>query len=408
MFRRSRTVSFVNGRVTTAEGTATTIRFDERVVALDEPPGPDDYVVDLDGAFVLPGLINAHDHLELNHYGRLKRRERYDNATAWIDDLRPALAEDPAVRHNSAYRLRDRLFIGGLKNVLAGVTTVAHHNPIYRELKRRFPLRVVKAFGWAHSFALEGRPVGANGEPGGKVADECRATPPNVPFIVHAAEGVDGAAANEITTLGAIGCLRPGTVLVHGVALTETSWAKVLAAGVSLVWCPASNTFLFGRTIPARVFLDTSPQAWAHLCLGTDSRITGARDLLDEMRAALGSDFVTPQEVLRMVTIAPARVLKLADAGQIAVGRPADLLVIPPTRGTAAESLAVTGRADVRFVAIGGQPVIADRRFCGVFGARGVEVRPIAIDDTDHLAAAALAWDIARCPIHEPGVASLA
>ena len=50
-------------------------------------------VVDLGGAFVLPGLINAHDHLELNHYGLLKRRDRYDNATAWIDDLRPALQQ---------------------------------------------------------------------------------------------------------------------------------------------------------------------------------------------------------------------------------------------------------------------------------------------------------------------------
>jgi hypothetical protein len=151
MFRRSRTVSLVNGRIATANGTASSIRFAERVMALDEPPHRDDHVVDLDGAFVLPGLINAHDHLELNHYGRLKCRDRYENATAWIADLRPALIGDPGIRQNIAYPLRDRLFIGGLKNVLAGVTTVAHHNPIYRELKHRFPVRVVKAFGWAHS-----------------------------------------------------------------------------------------------------------------------------------------------------------------------------------------------------------------------------------------------------------------
>ena len=195
---------------------------------------------------------------------------------------------------------------------------------------------------------------------------------------------------------------------MHGVALSEASWARVLAAGVSLVWCPASNTFLFGRTISVRAFLDTSPDAWAHLCLASDSRITGARDLLDEMRVALASDSVTPSEVLRMVTTAAARVLSLPAAGQIALGHPADLLVIPPTRGTVAESLAVTRRADVRLVAIGGQPLIADRPFCGVFAARGVEVRPIVVDGIDRLAAAALARDIARCPIHEPGVASVA
>ena len=408
MFRRSRTVSLVNGRITTANGTASSIRFAERVMALDELPHKGDHVVDLDGAFVLPGLINAHDHLELNHYGRLKRRDRYENATAWIDDLRPALVDDPGIRQNSAYPLRDRLFIGGLKNLLAGVTTVAHHNPIYRELTRRFPVRVVKAFGWAHSLGLEGRPVGANGELGGDVSSECRATPATIPFIVHAAEGVDAAAADEITRLAALGCLRPGAVLVHGVALTEASWARLLAAGVSLVWCPASNEFLFGRTIRARAFLDASPEAWSHVCLGSDSRVTGSRDLLDEMRAALAADSVTAPEILRMVTTAPARVLKLPDAGQIAVGRPADLLVVPGTHVTAAETLVHTRRADVSLVAIAGRPLVADRRFCGLFSARGVEARPIAIDGTDRLAEGGLARDIARCSIQEPGVLSVA
>jgi imidazolonepropionase-like amidohydrolase len=408
MFQRSCTVSLVNGRIATADGTASSIRFAERVMALDEPPREDDHVVDLDGAFVLPGLINAHDHLELNHYGRLKRRDRYDNATDWIDDLRPALVDDPGIRQNRAYPLRDRLFIGGLKNVLAGVTTVAHHNPIYRELKNRFPVRVVKAFRWAHSFGLEGRPVGAHGEIGGRVSSECRATPAAMPFIVHAAEGVDGAAAEEITQLGALGCLRAGTVLVHGVALTEALWAQLLSAGVSLVWCPASNAFLFGRTIPARAFLDTSPDAWWNLCLGSDSRVTGSPDLLDEIRAALAADAVTPAEILRMVTTAPSRVLKLPEAGELAVGKPADLLVVPATHGTAAEALASTRRANVSLVVIGGRPMVAVPRFCGLFGARGVEARPIAIDDTSHLAEAALARDIARSPIQEPGVATVA
>jgi cytosine/adenosine deaminase-related metal-dependent hydrolase len=408
MFRHSRTVSFVNGRVTTPAGTASSIRFAERVVALDEPPHRGDHVVDLEGAFVLPGLINAHDHLELNHYGRLKCRDQYTNATAWIDELRPVLAEDARIRQNRTYRLGDRLFIGGLKNLIAGVTTVAHHNPIYCELKKRFPVRVVSAFGWAHSFALEGLPVGAGGERGASVSHECRATPSTIPFIVHAAEGVDQAAADEITRLETLGCLRPGTVLVHGVALTERSWARLLEAGVSLIWCPASNRFLFGRTIPARTFLDASPDAWSHLCLGSDSRVTGSRDLLDEMRAAHAADSVTPEEILRMVTVAPSRVLKLPEAGEIVIGHHADLLVVPGTHDTAAASLVSVRRGDLRCVAIGGRPMIADRRFAGMFGARGVEARAIAIDETEHVADATLAREIARCPIQEAGVASFA
>jgi cytosine/adenosine deaminase-related metal-dependent hydrolase len=64
----------------------------------------------------------------------------------------------------------------------------------------------------------------------------------------------------------------------------ESDWERVVASGASLVWCPASNAFLFRRTAPVRRFLDASDRASAHVCLGSDSRVTGARDLLDELR----------------------------------------------------------------------------------------------------------------------------
>ena len=140
-----RPISFVNARVVLPDGGASSIRFAARVLDIDAPPAANDLVVDLNGAFVMPGLVNAHDHLELNHYGRLKRRDRYENASAWIDDLRPALQGDRSIRENTAHPLAARLFIGGLKNLLAGVTTVAHHNPHYREIGRRFPVRVTQA-----------------------------------------------------------------------------------------------------------------------------------------------------------------------------------------------------------------------------------------------------------------------
>src|SRR5687767_15475851 len=108
-----------------ADGATTDcVRFARRVIATGGRPSVRDVVVDLGGAFVLPGLINAHDHLELNHYGALKPRERYENAAAWIDDMRPRLTRDASVRRNSAHPLAARVFIGGLKNLLAGVTTV--------------------------------------------------------------------------------------------------------------------------------------------------------------------------------------------------------------------------------------------------------------------------------------------
>src|SRR5579884_2911960 len=94
----ARTMSFVNARVVTPRGLVRSIRFDRRVIAVGERPARADAVVDLDGAFVLPGLVNAHDHLELNHYGRLKGRDRYENASGWIADMQRCLTDDAAVR----------------------------------------------------------------------------------------------------------------------------------------------------------------------------------------------------------------------------------------------------------------------------------------------------------------------
>lgn len=407
MLKWTRPVSFVNARVVAPDGVASSLRFSSRVLAVDAPPRLGDVVVDLNGAFVLPGLINAHDHLELNHYGPLKRRERYENASAWIDDLRPVLKGDVRIRENQAHPLASRLFIGALKNLLAGATTVAHHNPRYREIGRRFPVRVVRRYGWAHSFALERQRVGARGEPGGDVGERCRATPAGVPFILHVGEGVDAAAAAELPRLEALGCLRGNTVLVHGVALTPRDWDRVVANGASLVWCPASNAFLFGRTAPVRRFLDQSDQAWAHVCLGSDSRVTGARDLLDELRAAAAATPLAPRELLRMVTTAAARILNLPAAGQIVAGVPADLLVVPSLKDDPAEALLETTRRDISLVTIAGRPLVGSPELGAVFGARRIDWRPIVVDDVERLAESRLARAVARCAIREPGVECL-
>jgi cytosine/adenosine deaminase-related metal-dependent hydrolase len=417
MWGWQRPIAFHNGRILTAEGVVPSMRVDARVLDLGVSPKNGDYAVDLEGAFVLPGLINAHDHLELNHFGLLKRRPLYRNAVEWIDDLRPALTSDPAIRRNQAFPLADRVFVGGLKNLLSGVTTVAHHNPVYRELRRSVPVRVVRRFGWAHSLALQGQPVGAHGEPGGDVRERCAATPPDMPFIVHAGEGIDTAAEQELDVLDAWGCLRANTVLVHGVALNRRSWARMLVRQASVVWCPASNQFLFGRTLPVRELLDTAPDAWRHVCLGTDSRITGSRDLLEELRDAHAIAALAPGELLRMVTAAAAQILRLEGAGRLMRGGPADLVVLParnvPTvtasvEDAAGAALLATRRADMSLVMVGGRPLVGASAWRGLFLARRVDPRSVILDEHERLMAAGLARSLARCPIQEPGLTAAA
>ncbi len=138
--------------------------------------------VDLSGYTIFPGLINAHDHLELNHYPRTKYRERYDNASEWSRDMNAHLNFSP-FKELRAYPLEDRCFIGGLKNLLCGATTVAHHNPPHKCLFRKdFPVRVLKRYGWAHSLYLSSDE---------EIVASYRSTPPDVPWFIHLAEGTD-------------------------------------------------------------------------------------------------------------------------------------------------------------------------------------------------------------------------
>ena len=397
-------VALRHAQVVTDRGIATTVRYGTTVLSVDTAARPGDHVVDLDDAVVLPGLINAHDHLELNHYGRLKCRPVYGNASQWIDDMRPRLRDDPSLRRGQAFRLADRLFIGGIKNLLSGVTTVAHHNPLYPELRFRFPVRLLRRYGWAHSLGLQHGAAGARGESGGDVAARFRATPPEHPFLLHLAEGTDQAARDELPHLERLGCLADNAVLVHGVGFSVADWSRVVRGGAGLVWCPASNLFLLGQTAPVRQFLDACPVSKTRICLGTDSRVSGSFDLLDELRVAVDGGRVAAAEALQMVTTNPAGLLRLPDAGRIATGLKADLLVIRRLADDPAASLVAARRRDVLLVAVGGRPLVADPELGGMFAAHRSRATLVRIDGAAKLLDAGLARRIQRCVIHEAGV----
>ena len=99
------------------------------------------------GSVCFRELINAHDHLEFSLFPNIGNG-RYQNAAEWARDIHEnhaALIE----QHRKVPR-SVRLWWGGIRNLLCGVTTVCHHNPITPELlSSGFPVRVVSEFGWA-------------------------------------------------------------------------------------------------------------------------------------------------------------------------------------------------------------------------------------------------------------------
>jgi cytosine/adenosine deaminase-related metal-dependent hydrolase len=382
--------TFVNARVVTPHGRlARTIRIKgRRVDGLDVAPFRRDVVVDLADSFVLPGLINAHDHLELNSQPRLKWRDRYDNAGEWIADFQPRFNSDPALAVHRRSTLDDRVWVGGLKNLLAGVTTVAHHNPLHRPLRKRFPVRVVSRFGFSHSLHLDGEAVAASH----------RKTPSHWPWMIHAGEGVDEPARRELDTLARLGCLAPNTVLVHGVAFCRSAADRVIAAGAGLVWCPSSNQFLFDATADVRPFDDAD-----RLALGSDSRLSGSGDLLDELRAARDTAQVSAEGLARTVGTGAAQLLRLSSGGRLEAGAPADLIVLRPIASCPFETLVAAARTDIRLTVIDGHPMIGEPELAPAFAAVESGALPARVDGCRRLVAAWIARRVSRMHLQEPG-----
>lgn len=386
----SRPLTFVNARVLESGGRlARTIRIQHgRVDGIGVAPDRGDAIVDLDNSFVLPGLVNAHDHLELNSQPRLKWRDRYDNAAEWFADFQPRFASDPALAVTRPATLDDRVWVGGLKNLLSGVTTVCHHNPLHRPLRRRFPVRVVRHFGYSHSLQIDGE----------SVAESHRQTPSDWPWLIHAAEGLDESARGELDTLERLGCLGANTVLVHGVGLGPQAADRVLAAGAGLVWCPSSNQFLFNATADVRVFDDAD-----RLAMGSDSRLSGEGDLLDELKAAQATRQLSAEGLARAVMSGAARLLRLPDAGRLSAGSPADLIVLRPAEACPFDTLVAASRGDVRLSMIDGRPCIAEPALSAVFDAARVASLPATVDGAPRRVARWIGRRVSRMHLQEPG-----
>jgi cytosine/adenosine deaminase-related metal-dependent hydrolase len=299
--------------------------------------------VDLRGYAILPGLINAHDHLEFNLFPRLGRGT-WPNATEWARDVyRPD--ESPVREHRRVPR-RVRLYWGGLKNLLSGVTTVCHHNPYEpRVFGPRFPVRVVRDFGWAHSLAFS------------PDAARRRWTTAKGPFIIHAGESTDGSGSAEIRQLDEMYVLTGRTALVHAVGLDRRDWRLLRRTATNVIACPSSNLFSLGAALPRSAFRSGVP-----IALGTDSAITARVDLLDELRVAQKVWTLSAERLYTMVTETAASILHLNDGrGTIREGGVADLIVVRDRGQNPAETLLGAKRIEMAIVA--GRIRLASARF---------------------------------------------
>ena len=249
----------------------------------------------------------------------------------------------PSVSFCGSLNQPTRLFWGGLKNLFSGVTTVCHHNPYENEVfDHFFPVRVFNHYGWSHSITF---------------SDDVRAdfnnTPPDAPFLIHAAEGTTTESRKEISRLERMGLLNSQTVIVHGVALEADDWKTLGERGVGLIWCPSSNLFTLGKTVNLDILHSTSTVA-----LGNDSPITAQGDFLDEIHFAIGFG-VDPDLLYSMVTENASHLLRLQHGeGQITKGSVANLLIVKDSGISPVQRLVSLSTADIELVMLEGRPTL--------------------------------------------------
>lgn len=268
-----------------------------------------DAVFSIPDAELRPGLINAHEHLHRNHYGRLGAPP-YINGFEWGRDIHTRYSD--AIALGRAVPRRQALLRGAWKNIVAGVTTVVHHDAWEEAFDDDFPLRVAQVRN-AHSLR-HGTGLAA--------AAPTDATTAGVgPFAIHLAEGVDFAAAEEIRQLERQGLLNKDLLAVHCVGPDTDGVRRLRESGAAVVWCPTSNAFLFGRTASSELL-----EQGVDVLLGSDSLLSGLGTLLEELRFARRLGVVSDDRLLDAVGAVAAARLGLPEP-TLDCGARADLAV---------------------------------------------------------------------------------
>jgi cytosine/adenosine deaminase-related metal-dependent hydrolase len=315
---------------------ATIARVGERSSRDPEGEGPS---IDLEGAIAFPGLTNSHDHLEFNLYPPLGHK-KYADYREWGADIhrRDATIISSIERLPRHVRLR----WGALKNVLCGVTTVAHHGTARDDL-RPLPVRIARGTA-IHSLAAPHWRLRLNAPLGPS------------PRVIHIGEGTSFAAWREIDALLRWNLLQRRLVGVHAIAMSPAQATRFHA----IVWCPVSNEFLYGATADIAALKRRTT-----ILFGTDSTLTADWNFWNHLRRARALGALGDRELFDAATGAAAAAWG-APGGRLAAGDVADVVVARRKASDPWDAFFAVNPGDILLVLRGGSVVLCDASLRGV------------------------------------------
>ena len=354
---------------------------------------------ELGRAVLMPGLVNAHTHLELTVMrGFLEGLSFFD----WVRTLTRARRE---VLDDEA--LLDSARLGVIEGLRAGITTFADTGDsaapfdalrelgargiAYREVFGPSPAQAADALAGlrakvdamrAHETPLvrvgvsPHAPYSVSDDLFGAVASYASAE--RLPLAVHIAEGEDESrlveyaegpfadflrargiaveprAPSPVALLQRCGVLAVRPLLIHAVRVHAADMATMARHRCGVAHCPASNRWLAHGVAPLAELLD----AGLDVGLGSDSMASNDRmDILSEgrlaaqqQRARAGRGAAVPaSQVLELATRGGARALGLGHAvGVLAAGYQADLAAFALDAGAALDVAELVVNADGR------------------------------------------------------------
>lgn len=325
---------------------------------------------------VVPGLINAHVHLELSWMdGRVRSTQQ--GLVNWLERQlhfrteAPSLDEQVALAWAQARRMVELGTAGvfdisnslviGEHLLAAGLSGIVQHELLTMDRARLPKVLAMVDEPRGHLFGEQGvvyRRPGPHAlySTAPQLVRSSAAAESRLPFSIHVSEADDevafiadgsGPLAGFLDALGvdwdwweppgltpvayldALGVLGPRCLLVHGVELNENDVGLIVDQGASLCLCPRSNRWISGEIPAVQPLLDAA----IPLCLGTDSLASNSSlDLFEEL-SELGRSFpeVGMETWLTAATETGGKILGIDGLGRVEEGASPGLLWLAET-----------------------------------------------------------------------------
>ena len=379
----------------------------------DAPDGIDEQLGDV---VLMPGLVNAHCHLELTAMRGFLEDLDFQRWILRLTSARRAILDDDALLASARYGIEEGIRAGitsyadtcssGL--VMRAMRDAGVRGIMYQEVFGPDPAQCEHSIAGLREKISSLRyletplvRVGVSPHAPYTVSDDLfRATAAlareqSLPIAVHIAESeveeslvVDGSgsfaeglrrrgipvsprAASPIQLLASLGVLEGGALLIHCVRVDRSDITSIASSQSGVAHCPASNAKLGHGTAP----LDELLVAGIAVGLGSDSMASNNRmDILDEARLALlaqrarirSFEVPEPVDVLELATVGGARAIGLESVvGTLEPGKQADLAAfsldgIGPVHDPIAATIFTITGARARFASVAGRVLLRD------------------------------------------------